>query len=226
MTTCPPGDADVSAASLGDQLVQFVRRGLEDFATHAAPGLTLPGSYGGHAIGDETRADLLYVLGLLHQSGVGEAAGVDLWARAVSLLDDITPARVDGFYSYRIAETVLRLGGLAELSADRSATALAAARSPRLVAALLERSPQLRTNYLVVGARCLWAWAALQGREPAELPPILGRVADLSPHRRVGGSTTAGNPGLSTTSTARTCTCWPSHLPPGWDLDGRPASER
>jgi glycosyltransferase involved in cell wall biosynthesis len=180
MTPCPRDDADACDANvLANQLVQFVRRGLEEFATHAAPGLTLPGSYGGHAIGDDTRADLLYVMGLLHQSGVGEAAGVDLQSQAIRLLDDVNPARVEGFYSYRIAETVLRLGGLAALPTDRSVTALVAARSPKLVAALLTLSPKLRTNYLVVGARCLWARAGLEGREPVELPPILRRVAEL-----------------------------------------------
>src|SRR6185437_6023293 len=106
-------------------------------------------------------------------------AGVDLRSHAIKLLDNVAAARVEGFYSYRVAETVVRLGGLTTLSPAGARTALAAARSPRLMAELLKPSPQLRTNYLLVGARCLWAAAELEGHEPSELPWILRRVADL-----------------------------------------------
>ena len=104
---------------------------------------------------------------------------MDLRSHAADLLDEVAPADVEGFYSYRIAETVLRLGGPAALSPERSRTALAAARSPRLLRSVLRPERRLRTNFLVVAARCLWALAGLEGRQPPELPELLRRVADL-----------------------------------------------
>ena len=56
-------------------------------------------------------------------------AGVDLRSRTADLLDEVVGAEVEGFYSYRIAETVLRLGTMM-LPADRAQNVLAAARSP------------------------------------------------------------------------------------------------
>ena len=57
MTDGDPGDARGTA----HRLLKFAESGLADFAAHVAPGLRLPGSYAGHEIGDDTRADLLYV---------------------------------------------------------------------------------------------------------------------------------------------------------------------
>jgi glycosyltransferase involved in cell wall biosynthesis len=173
-------DSDLEdAGAAAHRLLAFAESGLADFATDAAPGLRLPGSYGGHPIADDTRADLLYVMGLLIEAGVSQVAGADLRSRVLGLLDEVVAADVEGFYSYRIAETVLRLGGISALPADRVQVVRTAARSPRLIADLMDPSSQRRTNFLVVGARCLWALAALDGREPAELRPILRRVADL-----------------------------------------------
>jgi glycosyltransferase involved in cell wall biosynthesis len=172
-----------NAASLAERLVDLVTRELADFASSAAPDLRLPGSYAGHAIGSDTRADLLHVLGLLIEAGVDTIAGVDLRSAALNTLDELIPDEVEGFFSYRVAETVARLGGTAALSPERSRTALAATRSPRLTAEL-RRSPSVRRrNYKVVAARCLWALAELESRKPAadtpELRQALGEVAEL-----------------------------------------------
>ena len=51
------------------RLLEFASSGMTDFAAHVAPGLQLPGSYAGHPVGDDTRADLLYVMGLLIEAG-------------------------------------------------------------------------------------------------------------------------------------------------------------
>lgn len=125
MTDGDPGDARGTA----HRLLKFAESGLADFAAHVAPGLRLPGSYAGHEIGDDTRADLLYVTGLLIEAGVSQVDGVDLRSRTASLLNEVVGAEVEGFYSYRIAETVLRLGTMM-LPADRAQNVLAAARSP------------------------------------------------------------------------------------------------
>jgi glycosyltransferase involved in cell wall biosynthesis len=171
------------AASLAGRLVDFVTQQLGDFASSTAPGLRLPGSYAGHAIRSDTKADLLYVLGLLVEAGVDTIAGVDLRSAALNTLDEIVPDEVEGFFSYRVAETVTRLGGTAALSPGRLRAALAAARSPRLAAELRRLPSVRRRNYTVVATRCLWALAELEGREPAaetpELRQALGEVAEL-----------------------------------------------
>ena len=59
--------------------------------------------------------------------------GVDLRSRAADLLDEVADGEVEGFYAYRIAETVPRLGRIA-LPAERVRNVIAATRSPRLVA--------------------------------------------------------------------------------------------
>lgn len=167
-----------SAGEIADRLLRFVESGLTDFADYVAPGLRLPGSYAGHAIADDTRADLLYVMGLLTEAGVSHVAGADLQSEAINLLDDVTGTEVEGFYSYRIAETALRMGEIGRPNARRQ-NVLDAARSPRLIADLLQSSPKHRRNFLVVGTRCLWARARLEGLEPADLQPLLNRVAEM-----------------------------------------------
>ncbi|BCB83711.1 glycosyltransferase family protein [Phytohabitans suffuscus] len=164
---------------LSARLVRFVAEGMDAFAARVAPGFRLPASYAGHPVDAATRADLLYVLGLLLDAGVTEVAGVALDRVVLNFLSDVPAAAVEGFSSYRVAETVSRLGGLSRLTAEQAAVALAASRSPRLVAALAEDTPRPRRNFLVVSARCLWAQGHLEGREPAGLSEALGHARAL-----------------------------------------------
>ena len=157
-------------AGVADDLSNFVKCGLEEFADRVAPGLELPESYAGHAVLDDTRADLLYVVGLLIEAGEVEVSGINLSRVAISLLRAINPGKVEGFSSYRVAESVLRLGGLRAIPID-GPRPVGAAAYPRLLLADLSERPSLRRpNWTVVAARCLWALSRLnESRDPAAL---------------------------------------------------------
>ncbi|AXH93542.1 glycosyltransferase [Micromonospora aurantiaca] len=164
---------------LADRIVRFVVAGISAFTTRVAPGFHLPGSYAGHPVGADTRADLIYVLGLLIDAGVTEVAGASLESAVRRLLDDLPADDVEGFSSYRVAETVHRLGGLSRLSAEQAVVARTASRSPGLLAALAEERPRPRRNFHVVLARCLWAHGRLEGGEPDGLDEAMHRARDL-----------------------------------------------
>ena len=167
-------------AGVADDLSNFVECGLEEFADRVAPGLELPESYAGHAVLDDTRAaPLLYVVGLLIEAGEVEVSGINLSRVAISLLRAINPGKVEGFSSYRVAESVL-------VWEDCEQSRLTAETSPGgslprvLLADLSERPSLRRPNWTVVAARCLWALSRLnESRDPAALSMIIGKVRAL-----------------------------------------------
>ncbi|WP_439427697.1 hypothetical protein [Micromonospora sp. LA-10] len=153
--------------------------GISAFTTRVAPGFHLPGSYAGHPVGADTRADLIYVLGLLLDLGVTEVAGVGLEPAVLRLLDNLPADEIEAFSSYRVAETVHRLGGLSRLSAEQAAAARMASRSPRLLGSLAEERPRPRRNFHVVLARCMWAQGRIEGGEPDGLDDAMHRAREL-----------------------------------------------
>ncbi|MCY3633713.1 MAG: glycosyltransferase [bacterium] len=169
----------ITAGALADRLVTATAEKVAEFEQSAAPGFELPGLYAGHPVLDDTTADLMYVLGLLIECGVDEVAGCDLRARIPPLIASLDPAAVEGFYSYRVGETVLRLGGLDALPVDLRQPVLDAVHSKEIIARL-EDSDAIPPNFAVVATRCLRALARLQGDdEPAELPQLLERVRSM-----------------------------------------------
>ena len=168
-----------TAGSLADRLVAATAEKMTEFEQSAAPGFKLPGLYAGHPVLDDTTADLMYVLGLLIECGVDEIAGCDLRDRIPSLVASLDPAAVEGFYSYRVGETVLRLGGLDALPADLRQPVLDTVHSNEIIARL-EDTDAIPPNFAVVATRCLRALARLQGDdEPAELPVLLEWVRSM-----------------------------------------------
>lgn len=168
-----------TAGALADRLVSATAEKMAEFKQSAAPGFELPGLYAGHPVLDDTAADLMYVLGLLIECGVGEVAGCDLRSRIPPLIASLDPAAVEGFYSYRVGETVLRLGGLDALPADLHDTVLDAVYSKEIIARL-DDTDAIPPNFAVVATRCLRALARLRGDdEPAELPALLDRVRSM-----------------------------------------------
>jgi glycosyltransferase involved in cell wall biosynthesis len=159
--------------------MNFVLSRLGDFEHWVAPQLVLPQSYAGHPVRDDARADLLYVMGLLIEAGIDELNGVVLHERAVQLLREISPADVEGFYSYRVADTVIRLGGLSSLPVDASALALSASKSRRLVAELRESPAARRRNWSFVATRCLWSLSQLEMHGSADLDLFVDRARGL-----------------------------------------------
>ena len=168
-----------TAGALADRLVTATTEKMAEFEQSVAPGLELPRLYAGHAVLDDTTADLMYVLGLLIECGVDKVAGCDLQSRIPPLIASLDPAAVEGFYSYRVGETVLRLGGLDTLPAELHDTVLDAVQSKEIIARLND-TDAIPPNFAVVATRCLRALARLRDDdEPAELPGLLDRVRSM-----------------------------------------------
>lgn len=168
-----------TAGALADRLVTAITEKMAEFEQSTAPGLELPGLYAGHPVLDDTTADLMYVLGLLIECGVDEVAGCDLRDRIPTLIASLDPSAVEGFYSYRVGETVLRLGGLDALPADLRQPVLDAVYSKEIIARL-DDTDAIPPNFAVVATRCLRALARLrEDDEPEELPALLDRVREM-----------------------------------------------
>ena len=168
-----------TAGALADRLIAATADKMAEFEQSAAPGLELPRLYAGHAVLDDATADLLYVLGLLIECGVDKVGGCDLRARIPPLIASLDPATVEAFASYRVGETVLRIGGLDPLPPELHQTVLDAVHSPGIIDRLAD-TDAIPPNFAVVASRCLRALAELRGGEaPAELPELLNRVRSM-----------------------------------------------
>ena len=175
----PPLSGATTAGALANRLVSATAEKMAEFEQTAAPGFKLPGLYAGHPVLDDTTADLLYVLGLLIDCGVDEVAGCDLQDRIPTLIASLDPAAVEAFASYRVGETVLRVGGLDALPAELQDPVLDAVHSKEIIARLND-TDSIPPNFAVVASRCLGALARLQGGgQPPELPDLLDRVRSM-----------------------------------------------
>ena len=160
---------------LAGLLADAVVEGMESLADSAVPGLVLPRLFAGHPIRGDTQADLLYVLGLLLECGVERIAGLELRPVALGILTDLDAEAIEGFSSYRIAETVTRLGGLAAVPENARERVRGAARSPRLLSAV--EAGAKRPNFTVVAARCLHASARMNEEDTgADFAALIDRI--------------------------------------------------
>ena len=91
---------------LADRIRGFVVSCLEQLEATHLPGLRLPRVFGGHVVGADTRADLVYTLGLLGAGGVTSVAGLPIDEALRIALRETDGARTETFGSYRLAETV------------------------------------------------------------------------------------------------------------------------
>ena len=175
----PPLAEATTAGALADRLVSAVVQKMAEFEHSAAPGFELPRLYAGHAVLDDTTADLLYVLGLLIDCGVDEVGGCDLRTRISPLIASLDPTKVEAFASYRVGETVLRIGGLDALPGEQHDTVLDAVHSKEIIARLND-TDAIPPNFAVVASRCLGALARLRGGDQSpELPDLLDRVRSM-----------------------------------------------
>jgi hypothetical protein len=139
--------------TLQDRLVAFTVARLEPLLAAHLPDLRVPHVFGGHLVAPDVRADLLFTLGLLGDAGVGSVAGRPLDDALAAVLAPIDGARTHTFFSYRVAETLLRRPGLLErLDDDARARALEACDSTSFVERL--EAGQLPRNYAAVLLRC------------------------------------------------------------------------
>jgi len=169
---------------LADRLLALTEQVLVDLESHHAPGLELPLVFGGYTVGPDARADLAFTLGLLHGEGVERVAGIDCAEVALEIIRRLDGRATHSFYSYRAAETVLRLGGLDdnprldEWTAADHANVEEAIDSSSMLSMLDDGS--LPNNFAVVLTRCEIARRALD-RLPADhrLDELLERLRGL-----------------------------------------------
>lgn len=140
---------------LRERLVTVVDRELGCAASSYLDGGVLPRVFGGHLVGADAVADLIFALGGLWSAGVRSAGGRELASWIPQLLATVDGAATHTFASYRIAETLLSAG--TELGAHpwtdrRDAERLAAAVDSSEWLELLDVG--LPANYAAVLARC------------------------------------------------------------------------
>jgi hypothetical protein len=166
---------------IADELVELVTAVLADLAdpvVGAAPGLVLPATLAGHRVDADAHADLVFTLGLLREAGVERIGGLEVEAVLRARLASTDAARTHTFFSYRIAETAARLGGLDALDPATRDVVAAAADSTEWIP-LLDQGV-LPRNYAVVLTRCELARAVLGlDVDPAVVDGLLARVATL-----------------------------------------------
>jgi hypothetical protein len=166
---------------IADDLVELATAVLADLADPvrgAAPGLVLPATLAGHRVDADAHADLVFTLGLLREAGVERIGDLEVEAVLRARLASTDAARTHTFFSYRIAETAARLGGLDALDPGTRDVVVAAADSTEWIP-LLDQGV-LPRNYAVVLTRCELARAALGlDVDAAVVDGLVARVAAL-----------------------------------------------
>ncbi len=178
-------------ADLAERLLDLVKAVLNDLESEHAPGLDLPRVHGGYLVGPDSRADLAFTLSLLHEAGVEKVAGLSCADVALEIVRQLDGAATHSFYSYRAAETLLRLGGLDGNAAlrDWNETDLANVAEAIDSSSMLEAlaSGGLPNNYAVVLTRCEFDRSRL-GRLPDEgvLDTLIDKVSGLFTRLQTG----------------------------------------
>lgn len=177
--------------ALGESLVAFTVNTLTTLATQHFPQWRIPNTFAGHRVDADVRADLLYTLTHLAAGGVTHIAGEpvdDVIARQL--------ARVDGrnthtFFSYRVAETLLRRGPfgdnpLLEQCTDEQREQVAIACDSRDWIELLD-ADVLPRNYAAVLSRCELTRHDLGLVDSSEtLDNLVGRLVSLLTENPLG----------------------------------------
>jgi glycosyltransferase involved in cell wall biosynthesis len=181
---------------LGDRCAELVVDRLSRLAGTHLRGWRLPGSFAGHVVGADVRADAVSTLGHLAEAGVDELAGTAVEDAIRRLLAEVDGAATHTFFSYRIAETLARHGpfdanplldGLSGAQRDEVARACDSSDWVELLdAAVLPR------NYAAVLARVEAARHRLGLADGTDrLDDLIGRTAALlgeNPYRYLDDS--------------------------------------
>lgn len=170
-----------TAGGLARTLQDFTVSTLEAAeAAHLAE-WQIPRTFAGHLVGADVRADVCFTLHHLAVAGVESVGGIDIDDILRRLLADVDGASTHTFFSYRIAETLLRCGPfdgnvlLRDMTAEQSAqVALAVDSSDWLE--LLD-AKVLPRNYAGVLSRCELGRVALGlVTDTARLDDLVARV--------------------------------------------------
>ena len=76
--------------------------------------MATPSTFAGHFVDADVRADLLYTLTHLAAGGVSTIGGTPIDDVVATLLTEVDGPRTHTFFSYRVAETLLRRGPFAD----------------------------------------------------------------------------------------------------------------
>jgi glycosyltransferase involved in cell wall biosynthesis len=156
-----------------ERLTTFVVDAVEALERTHLPGFRMPRVFGGHEVGTDARADLVFTLGLLGECGVESIAGRPIDDALRTALAAVDGRRTNTFFSYRIAETLLRRPHLlAEADDATREQLLLACDSTAFLAPMADG--RLPRNYAAVLLRCE------VDRERLGLDPDPAVLADLT----------------------------------------------
>ncbi len=170
--------------ALADGLLGFTVEAVGALARAHFPGWRIPHTFAGHPVDADVRADLLFTLTHLAHGGVREVADVPIDALVTEQLGQVDGRNTHTFFSYRIAETLLRAGGfdgnpLLASCSDEQREEVARAVDSRDWIELLT-ADVLPRNYAAVLSRCELARAELGlADDRAPLEDLIGRLAAL-----------------------------------------------
>lgn len=172
-------------SDLHERLVGFAVARLEALIGAHLPDLRIPRVFAGHPVAPDVRADLAFTVGLLGAYGVGSIAGRPTEDALEAILSPIDGAGTNTFFSYRIAETLLRHPRLlARFDPETRAEVLEACDSTAALPAL--DAGRVPRNYAAVLLRCEVARRRLAEEvgaevavDPATVEALTRRTIDL-----------------------------------------------
>ncbi len=148
----------MNAPELATELRRLAVGTLEALERHHFPGWRLPRTFAGHMVAADVRADLCFTLAHLAEAGVTSIAGEHPDAINARVLAEVDGSSTHTFFSYRIAETLARLG---PFEGNPLLTRCTDAQREQLIIATdssdwieLLDSDLLPRNYAAVLARC------------------------------------------------------------------------
>ncbi len=167
--------SEPTSEHLANACVDLAVARLEALIDAHMPDFRLPRVFAGHAVGPDVRADLAFTLGLLLAGGVTTIAGRDVRDALEVLLPEVDGRRTHTFYSYRVAETLVRMGAAAPLPSNLSDACDSTDAIPALDRGTLPR------NYAAVLARCEIARAdlGLISQDDEGLRRLLERTGEM-----------------------------------------------
>jgi glycosyltransferase involved in cell wall biosynthesis len=169
---------------LGEALLEFTARTVETLGRHHFPGWRIPRTFAGHWVAADVRADLLFTLTHLADGGIETIAGTPIDDVIRGQLAQVQGRHTHTFFSYRIAETLLRRGRftanplLADCD-DAQRAEVADATDSRDWIELLDAGA-LPRNYAAVLSRCELARRELGlAEDDRTLTSLTARLHDL-----------------------------------------------
>ncbi len=222
----------VDSHTAGTDLLEFVTATVGHLRDAHFPDWQIPRTFAGHRVDPDVRADLLYALTHLATGGVTTIAGDPIDDVIARLLTGVNGRDTHTFFSYRIAETLLRVGPFAgnpllDRCTDEQRDQVARATDSRDWIELLD-TDILPRNYAAVLSRCEFARQQLGlSEDPAVLDRLMERLAELldqNPRRFLDDSNDAsGRYDIYTADIWLFCEPLAGRLGPRWEDGARAA---